>query len=58
MTDATAPAAQPANGFRSVLIELLVVALIGVGAGASFELVRPAASAADKPKEAAASVEP
>jgi flagellar protein FliL len=58
MTDATAPAAQPANGFRSVLIEFLVVALIGAGAGASFELVRPAASAADKLKEAAASVEP
>ena len=58
MTDATAPAAQPANGFRSVLIEFLVVALIGAGAGASFELLRPAASAADKPKEAAAPVEP
>ena len=54
MTDA----ASSAKGFKSALIEFLIVALIGAVAGAGFELLRPSASGADKPKEAVASVEP
>lgn len=52
MTDA-ASADPPGKGFKSGLIEFLIVALIGAGAGAGFELLHPAASGADKPKEAA-----
>ncbi len=58
MSDAAATAAPPGKGFKSALIEFLVVALIGAGAGAGFELLRPAASGPDKPKQAAAQAEP
>ncbi len=58
MTDAAVPAAPPAKGFKSALIEFLVVALMGAGVGAGFELLHPTGSGADKPKEVAAAVEP
>jgi flagellar FliL protein len=45
-----------AKGLRSALIEFLIVALIGAGAGATLEALRPAAVDAEKPKEALAPV--
>ncbi len=58
MTDVAAIAPPPGKGFKSALIEFLIVALIGAGAGAGFELLRPAANGPDKPKQAAARAEP
>ena len=51
--------APPGKGFESALIEFLVVALIGAGAGAGFELLRPRREAAQTSRDtAAARVEP
>jgi flagellar FliL protein len=47
-----------ASGFKSALIEFLIVALIGAGSGATVELLRPPASVAQKTKEAAARAAP
>jgi flagellar FliL protein len=58
MSDAAAPAGPPSKGLKAALIELLVVALIGAGAGAGFETLRPAAVDAQRPREAAAPAEP
>ncbi len=43
----------PRKGLRAILIEFAAVALIGLGAGAAFEALRPAGADATKPKEAA-----
>jgi flagellar protein FliL len=51
-------AAAHAPGLKGALIEFLVVALIGAGAGAGFEAMRPAASEAEKPKEAVVAAPP
>jgi flagellar FliL protein len=48
----------PAKGLKVTLIELAVVALIGLGAGAAFEALRPATAEGTKPKEAAAAAGP
>ncbi len=53
MFEAKGPATPPTKGLKGALIEFLIVALIGAGAGAGFEMVRPAAIDAEKPKEAA-----
>ncbi|HXZ17718.1 MAG TPA: hypothetical protein VEH77_17475, partial [Roseiarcus sp.] len=55
---ADAAAATPAPGLKGALIEFLLVALIGVGAGAGFEAMRPAAGETEKPKEAAVAAPP
>ncbi|HXZ16557.1 MAG TPA: flagellar basal body-associated FliL family protein [Roseiarcus sp.] len=55
---ADAAAATTAPGLKGALIEFLLVALIGVGAGAGFEAMRPAAGEAEKPKEAVAAAPP
>ncbi|MGO9422496.1 flagellar basal body-associated FliL family protein [Roseiarcus sp.] len=57
MADAAAPAVAPSGGFKGALIEFLIVALIGASAGAGFEMLRPAVTEAQKPKEAAAPAE-
>jgi flagellar FliL protein len=57
MADAGAPAAPPPKGIKAMLIEFLVVALIGAGAGAGFELTLPASGEAQNSKETAAPVE-
>jgi flagellar protein FliL len=58
MSDAAAPAGRSSKGLKGALIEFLLVALLGAGAGAGFELLRPPAIDAEKPKEAAAPAEP
>ena len=58
MADAARPPESPRKGLKAMLIECLVVALIGAGAGAGFEMMRPSASGAQKAKEAAAPAEP
>jgi flagellar FliL protein len=58
MTDAPAIAPPPRKGFKSALIEFVIVALVGAGAGAGFELLRPAANGPDRPKQAVAQAEP
>jgi flagellar FliL protein len=58
MSDAAAPAVEPSRGLKGALIEFLIVALIGAGGGAGFEMLRPAATEAQKPKEAAVPAEP
>jgi flagellar FliL protein len=58
MADAGPPAAPPPKGIKAMLIEFLVVALIGAGAGAGFDMTRPAPGDAQKAKGTAAAVEP
>ena len=58
MADAGVPAAPPRKGIKAMLIEFLVVALIGAGAGAGFEMTRPGPSEAPASKETPAEVEP
>lgn len=56
MADAAGPVAPRQKGIGAMLIEFLVVALIGAGAGAGFEMTRPPAGAAQK--QTLAPVEP
>ena len=53
-----APAAPPPGRLKGTLAELLVVALIGLGAGAGLEIARPAFVEARKPQQAASPAEP
>jgi flagellar FliL protein len=54
MSSAAATSLAPPNRFKTALIEFLIVALIGTGAGATLETLRPAAVDAQKEKEAPA----
>lgn len=58
MSTAATSSAPAAKGLRSALIEFLIVALIGAGAGATLEALRPAAIDGEKPKEAPAPAPP
>ncbi len=58
MADPAAPATPPSKGLKAALIEFLVVALIAVGAGAGFEMLRPGTGEAEKSKERAAPAAP
>jgi len=55
MSDASLPASK---GFKSALMEFLIVALIGGGSGATVELLRPATIAAQTTKDAATPAAP
>jgi len=55
MTDATLPAPPaPARGFKAILFEIALVALIGAALGAAFETTRPVAPSMGKPNKTAA----
>ena len=56
MSSAATSPVRPAKGLRSALIEFLIVALIGAGAGATLEALRPAAVGAENSKAAPAPV--